>query len=91
MTLGREQMWTMSHLEETLLTAAEKLPPDQACKSHSHLYKLSNHISSASSSFDRKINDVMVQVFAVIVIIREKMQKMCLTQKNINSFRIFQD
>lgn len=87
MTLGKEQMWTMSHLEETLLTAAEKLPPDQACKSHSHLYKLSNHISSASSSFDRKINDVMVQVFQRRLI----PAKYVFNTKNINSFRIFQD
>lgn len=82
MSLGKEQMWTMSHLEDTLLAAAEKLPPDQACKSHSHLYKLTNHFSSLqpSSLFDANINNVMIHLFSKVTLFNlEFMQKIANT------------
>lgn len=60
MALGKEQLWTMSQLEEALLSAAERLPPDQACKCHSHLYKLSSVIHTPESALVVKWNDVSV-------------------------------
>uniref|UniRef100_A0A1B6FU43 BTB domain-containing protein n=1 Tax=Cuerna arida TaxID=1464854 RepID=A0A1B6FU43_9HEMI len=66
MSLGKEQLWTMSHLEETLLSAAEKLPPDQACKCHSHLYKLTNVIHSTNSPMDIKFNEGFVEFLSLL-------------------------
>ncbi|XP_058809408.1 uncharacterized protein LOC131674636 [Phymastichus coffea] len=38
--LDRELTWNMSRLEDHLLAAAERLPPEQACKSYSKLDKI---------------------------------------------------
>nr|XP_034178164.1 uncharacterized protein LOC117603279 isoform X1 [Osmia lignaria]XP_034178173.1 uncharacterized protein LOC117603279 isoform X1 [Osmia lignaria]XP_034178179.1 uncharacterized protein LOC117603279 isoform X1 [Osmia lignaria]XP_034178184.1 uncharacterized protein LOC117603279 isoform X1 [Osmia lignaria] len=39
-SLGRELTWNISRLEDNFLAAAERLPPDQACKSYSKLHKM---------------------------------------------------
>lgn len=40
--LDRELTWNISRLEDHLLAAAERLPPEQACKSYAKLDKLFN-------------------------------------------------
>lgn len=39
-SLGRELTWNISRLEDNFLAAAERLPPEQACKSYSKLHKM---------------------------------------------------
>ncbi|XP_068968534.1 uncharacterized protein [Bombus flavifrons] len=39
-SLGRELTWNISRLEDNFLAAAERLPPEQACKSYSKLNKM---------------------------------------------------
>lgn len=38
--LDRELMWNIGRLEDHLLAAAERLPPEQACKAYSKLHKM---------------------------------------------------
>ncbi|XP_015604321.1 uncharacterized protein LOC107272080 isoform X2 [Cephus cinctus] len=38
--LGRELTWNISRLEDNFLAAADRLPPEQACKSYSKLHKM---------------------------------------------------
>lgn len=38
--LGRDLTWNISRLEDNFLAAADRLPPDQACKSYSKLNKM---------------------------------------------------
>ncbi|XP_054274768.1 uncharacterized protein LOC128994331 isoform X2 [Macrosteles quadrilineatus] len=66
MSCGREQLWTMSRLEEVLLSAAEKLPPDQACKCYSHLYKLLNLVDSPQAPVELKLNEGFVEFLHVL-------------------------
>lgn len=63
----------MSRLEEVLLSAAEKLPPDQACKCYSHLYKLLNLVDSAQAPVELKLNEVSFQLFYPVIITEEKL------------------
>ncbi|CAL7935273.1 unnamed protein product [Xylocopa violacea] len=39
-SLGRELTWNISRLEDNFLAAAERLPPEQACKSYTKLHKM---------------------------------------------------
>ncbi|KAI4500018.1 hypothetical protein M0802_004888 [Mischocyttarus mexicanus] len=39
-SLGRDLTWNISRLEDNFLSAAERLPPEQACKSYSRLHKM---------------------------------------------------
>lgn len=39
-SLGRELTWNISRLEDNFLAAADRLPPEQACKSYSKLHKM---------------------------------------------------
>ena len=50
--LGHEQTWNISRLEDHLLAAAERLGPEQACKSYSRLHKMLN---STEGDSERKI------------------------------------
>ncbi|XP_011306908.1 uncharacterized protein [Fopius arisanus] len=38
--LGRDLTWNISRLEDNVLAAADRLPPDQACRSYSKLFKM---------------------------------------------------
>ncbi|CAG5103901.1 Similar to BTBD8: BTB/POZ domain-containing protein 8 (Homo sapiens) [Cotesia congregata] len=38
--LGRDLTWNISRLEDSVLAAADRLPPDQACKSYAKLAKM---------------------------------------------------
>ncbi|KAK0167175.1 hypothetical protein PV327_004606 [Microctonus hyperodae] len=38
--LGGDLTWNISRLEDNVLASADRLPPDQACKSYSKLYKM---------------------------------------------------
>ena len=38
--LGRDLSWNISRLEDNFLLAAERLPPEQACKSYAKLHKM---------------------------------------------------
>lgn len=38
--LGRDLTWNISRLEDNFLLAAERLPPEQACKSYAKLHKM---------------------------------------------------
>ena len=38
--LGRDLAWNISRLEDNFLAAADRLPPDQACKSYSKINKM---------------------------------------------------
>ncbi|XP_034935006.1 uncharacterized protein [Chelonus insularis] len=44
--LGRDLTWNISRLEDNVLSAADQLPPDQACKSYTKLHKLLTTIHS---------------------------------------------
>lgn len=39
-SLGREMTWNISRLEDNFLAAAERLQPEQACKSYTKLHKM---------------------------------------------------
>ena len=43
-SLDRELTWNISRLEDHLLAAAERLPPEQACRTYSKLDKMFNSI-----------------------------------------------
>ncbi|XP_012279426.1 uncharacterized protein LOC105699191 isoform X2 [Orussus abietinus] len=47
--LGRELTWNISRLEDNFLAAAERLPPEQACKSYAKLHKM---LTAAQTSDD---------------------------------------
>ncbi|XP_063988062.1 uncharacterized protein LOC135168097 [Diachasmimorpha longicaudata] len=38
--LGRDLSWNISRLEDNVLASADRLPPDQACRSYSKLFKM---------------------------------------------------
>jgi len=40
LSLGKELSWNISRLEDSLMAATDRLPPDQACQSHSHLHNI---------------------------------------------------
>nr|CAD7256648.1 unnamed protein product [Timema shepardi] len=47
--LGKELSWNISRLEDSLMAATDRLPPDQACQSHTHLYNLLSSPQSVES------------------------------------------
>ena len=40
MSLGKELSWNISRLEDSLMAATDRLPPDQACQSHTRLHNI---------------------------------------------------
>ncbi|XP_069696748.1 serine-rich adhesin for platelets isoform X2 [Periplaneta americana] len=38
LSLGKELSWNISRLEDSLMAATDRLPPDQACQSHTRLH-----------------------------------------------------
>ncbi|XP_073976299.1 uncharacterized protein isoform X4 [Rhodnius prolixus] len=46
MTIGKEDAWTVTRLEETLLSASRNLSPDQACQSYRKLKAVIANISA---------------------------------------------
>ncbi|XP_066592396.1 uncharacterized protein [Prorops nasuta] len=51
-SLGRELTWNISRLEDNVLASAERLPPDQACRSYTKLHKM---LLSVQQSDDQPI------------------------------------
>ncbi|XP_035733857.1 uncharacterized protein LOC118446845 isoform X2 [Vespa mandarinia] len=52
-SLGRDLTWNISRLEDNFLSAAEHLPPEQACKSYSKLHKML--LSTQTDNFQTKM------------------------------------
>ncbi|KAF7409533.1 hypothetical protein HZH68_003914 [Vespula germanica] len=52
-SLGRDLTWNISRLEDNFLSAAERLPPEQACKSYSKLHKMLS--STQTDNFQTKM------------------------------------
>ncbi|PSN39398.1 hypothetical protein C0J52_16579 [Blattella germanica] len=40
LSLGKELSWNISRLEDSLMAATDRLPPDQACQSHTRLHNI---------------------------------------------------
>lgn len=38
--MGREVPWNISRFQESLISACERLPPDQSCRSYSQLHSV---------------------------------------------------
>lgn len=47
MTLGQEDSWTVTRLEETLLNISKSLSPDQACQSYKRIKKILSDINNS--------------------------------------------
>ncbi|XP_046414539.1 uncharacterized protein LOC124176835 isoform X1 [Neodiprion fabricii] len=52
--LGREFSWNISRLEDNILAAADRLPPEQACKSYAKLHKMLLTAQSEDIPLERK-------------------------------------
>jgi hypothetical protein len=40
LSLGKELSWNISRLEDSLMAATDRLPPDQACQSYARLHSI---------------------------------------------------
>lgn len=58
--LGRDLTWNISRLEDNFLLAAERLPPEQACKSYSKLDKMLTALQIDESQLKLKCGPLFV-------------------------------
>ncbi|XP_046735507.1 uncharacterized protein LOC124404977 isoform X3 [Diprion similis] len=59
--LGRELSWNISRLEDNILAAADRLPPEQACKSYAKLHKMLLTAQSEDIPCERKWAQLFIE------------------------------
>ncbi|KAF7994913.1 hypothetical protein HCN44_004385 [Aphidius gifuensis] len=70
--LGRDLTWNISRLEDNILSCADKLLPDQACKSYSRISKMISSIPSDDSIIKPQWNFLFIELLKKIKIRVEK-------------------
>ncbi|XP_020707456.2 uncharacterized protein LOC105684979 isoform X1 [Athalia rosae] len=60
-SLGREFSWNISRIEDNILAAADRLPPEQACKSYARLHKMLITAQSEELCSERKWGPLFVE------------------------------
>lgn len=59
--LGREFSWNISRLEDNILAAADRLPPEQACKSYAKLHKMLVNAQSEEIPSERRWGQLFIE------------------------------
>ncbi|XP_066991189.2 streptococcal hemagglutinin [Anabrus simplex] len=66
MSLGKELSWNISRLEDSIMAATDRLPPEQACQSHARLHGILTAAQSAEPPPDMQWSPTFVELLSRI-------------------------